>query len=1011
MQNKRIRVRLMIAVILMLLCIPGVTGCAGKGSGVSAALSPHPSEEGGVPLRQLIDPASEVRGVYIASVYNIDFPSKPDLSDAALRQELDAILDTMQNAGLNTVFFQVRPACDALYRSTLFPVSASLYSDGELHFDPLAYLVEAAHSRNIFVHAWVNPLRVTVGSAARPNVDPAALPDGSPAKEHPEWTVAYADGKLYLDPGIPEVRTLVADGVREIVENYSVDGVIFDDYFYPYPVTDAAGVTAAFDDGDSFSRFGGGLSLAAWRRENVNRMVREVYDSVKEADADVLFGVAPFGIWRNDDGKNGGSATRGLQAYDSIYCDAVAWAEGGYVDYIAPQIYWRFSTQVAPYGELVRWWNRVLDGTGVDLLVSHAAYNYDEWSDPEGEMAEQIRFARSELTYRGSIFYGYDEIRRDSFSLAGELWGVFRDEIVYTAPSPTGISVNVSSPPDGTWVNAEATYLIGSSSPDKPLLLNGEKISRTRGGFFSAYVPLTEGENVFEFVQGDSVTRYTVNRGTPAADSGENAAAGMENFSVLSVSPARDILRESGTVLTVSCTAPAGADVTAELNGISVTLRQTDKPKPVRSGYAAASYSGTLTLPEAAPDEILSLGTITVCAVSGENEASGAGAGVRVRGSGAFVPVRVTKDNTELKLRQNSYYYDDFSVQSAGMTDQALWQGGGMYLLRVGGYVYEDAVEEVEDERFVPLGKLGEITVFSENGTTFVRAETDRAVPHNGTVRDGVFELTLYNIDVSSVPETVTVADNPMIREVRITYPNKVNCVRFLCTLKDADNFYGFDFTYGDGFAAAILREPLRLSQDAGKPLSGICIALDAGHGGTDTGALGPLAVGGAIHEKDLNLMVTLAAGKRLEELGATVLLTRSEDSTVPIYDRVDRLCEIMPDLAISIHQNSLGYSSDITRVRGTVGLWWADGGELLAECVSHCVARSLARREMTATRQKLALCRNPKFPSALIEVGFMTSVEEYEYMLNGGVQDAADGIAQGVLLYFSEISRFADGN
>lgn len=623
-------------------------------------------------------------------------------------------------------------------------------------------------------------------------------------------------------------------------------------------------------------------------------------------------------------------------------------------------------------------------------------------------MAEQIRFARSELTYRGSIFYGYDEIRRDAFSVAAELRGAYRDEIVYTAPSPTGMSVNVSSPPEGTWVDADATYLIGSSSPDKPLTLNGEKLSRTRGGFFSAYVPLAEGENVFVFAQGEEVYRYTVYRGTKQTAAAEEAAVGMEEFSILSVSPARGILREGGTVLSVSCTAPAGARVTAELGEISVVLRQTDKPKPVRRGYAAASYSGTIELPDAAANELLSLGTLTVRAVSGDQEAEGVGAAVRVRGSGAFLPVRVTKNDTELKLRQNSYYYDDFSVQSAGMTDQALWQGGGMYLLRVGGYVYEDSVEEIAGENFVPLGRLGALSVFSENGQTYIRAETDRAIPHNGTVRGGAFELTLYNIDVSTVPDAVELGKNPLIREVRLTYPNKANCVRLICTLVDPENFYGFDFVYGDGYAAAVLREPVKISLTSDAPLAGIRIALDAGHGGTDTGALGPLAVGGAVHEKDLNLAVTLAAKERLEALGATVLLTRADDSTVPIYDRVDALCGIMPDLALSIHQNSLGYASDITRVRGTVGLWWADSGVLLARCVSQCVAQSLARREMTPAQQKLALCRNPKFPSALIEVGFMTCVEEYEYMLNGGVEDAADGIARGVLLYFSEMSRFA---
>ena len=492
-----------------------LTGCnSGGEEGVSYALLPAEAETTAPPLMALIDPASEVRGVFIASVYNIDFPTKPDLQADALKSEIDGILDTMAAAGLNTVYFQVRPACDALYKSDIFPVSRSLSTKGKLVMDPLAYLVEQAHRRNIFVHAWVNPLRVSVGSESKPNVKVENLPDGSPVREHPEWAVAYGDGRLYLDPGIPEVRELIADGVKEIAANYDVDGVIFDDYFYPYPVTLSDGTVALFDDDDSFTQYGQGLSRADWRRENVNQMVKLAYETVKSVSEDVQFGVAPFGIWKNDDGKNGGSATRGMQSYFSIYCDPVAWAEGGYIDYLAPQLYWRFSTEVAPFGELARWWNTVLDGTGVKFLVSHAAYNYDVWSSPQGEMAEQIRFARSELTYRGSIFYGYDEIRRNAFSLQDELRSAYDTNITYVDPSPTGEAPAVTSPPGGTYVNDSGTYLIGVSSPDKPLLMNGKKIGRTRGGSFSVYVKLAKGENTFVFEQDGVVYTHRVYGGT-----------------------------------------------------------------------------------------------------------------------------------------------------------------------------------------------------------------------------------------------------------------------------------------------------------------------------------------------------------------------------------------------------------------------------------------------------------------------------------------------------------------
>lgn len=509
-----------------------LAGCSGNQTAVVSQPVPSMAPADDVlALRSIIDPASEVRGVYIASVYNIDFPSKTNLSADRLKSEIDSILDTMESAGLNTVYFQVRPTCDALYESKIFPVSSALSTKGKLEMDPLAYMVEQAHQRNIFVHAWVNPLRVSLGSASNPNVKIENLPEGSPAKAHPEWAVAYADGRLYFDPGYPGVRELIADGVKEIVENYNVDGVIFDDYFYPYPVTLSDGSIALFDDDASYAAYGGTESRADWRRENVNQMIKAAYDAVKSVSDRVQFGVSPFGIWKNDDGKNGGSATRGMQSYFSIYCDPLAWAEGGYVDYLAPQIYWRFSTEVAPYGELARWWNRMLDGTGVDLLISHAAYNYDVWSSPEGEMGEQVEFARSELTYRGSIFYGYDEIRRNAFSLRDELLAVYDTVILYATPSPTGLKPQISSPPDGTYVNASGTYVIGSSSPDKPLFINGKSVSRTRGGYFSVFVALEKGENVFVVEQDGKQYTHTIYWGTAPDKAGSTDGSGADKHS------------------------------------------------------------------------------------------------------------------------------------------------------------------------------------------------------------------------------------------------------------------------------------------------------------------------------------------------------------------------------------------------------------------------------------------------------------------------------------------------
>lgn len=372
----------------------------------------------------------EMRALWIATVNNINFPSKQGLSAKELASELESIVSFAGENGFNTIMFQVRPSADALYDSDLFP--ASKFVSGQCgkapngNFDCLEYLIRAAHAKQISVHAWVNPLRVTSGNATYPQTDITVLPMSSPARQNEEYVVAYADGKLYFDAGEPYVRSLVAAGVREICENYEVDGIVFDDYFYPYPSGDAE-----FDDADTFARYGSGQTLGDFRRDSVNQLVRLCYETVKAVDKSIQFGVSPFGIWQNDDGENGGSKTKGLEAYEAIYCDALAWAKGGYVDYLAPQIYWTFDTASAPFDTVAAWWNEALCGTGVRYYINHGVYRYSDGGMASGEITKQLEFSRTLDRYFGSMYYGYAALEKNSEGVLDELCTVFEDKIIY----------------------------------------------------------------------------------------------------------------------------------------------------------------------------------------------------------------------------------------------------------------------------------------------------------------------------------------------------------------------------------------------------------------------------------------------------------------------------------------------------------------------------------------------------------------------------------------------------
>jgi N-acetylmuramoyl-L-alanine amidase len=278
---------------------------------------------------------------------------------------------------------------------------------------------------------------------------------------------------------------------------------------------------------------------------------------------------------------------------------------------------------------------------------------------------------------------------------------------------------------------------------------------------------------------------------------------------------------------------------------------------------------------------------------------------------------------------------------------------------------------------------------------------------YNGCIEeDERFVVTFYNIDAAEAAEP-EIGKNPLIRSCEVVRLEKK--VRYAFTLYDPRNFYGFDLHYEDGAVVVTLKNPVKLDLTAEKPLSGIRIVLDAGHGGWDPGALGAYVSGNTrISEKDLNFSVMLETAFLLDALGAEIELLREADVTLPLADRMAYLEQSEPDLCISVHQNSVGYTTDATRVRGTLSLWCMDSGRLLSDCVGASVADALSRSFRGSDYQALAMCRNPKFPQTLIEVGFMTSVEEYEKMVHGdGIRKAAEGIRSGVLEYFRKQAEF----
>jgi uncharacterized lipoprotein YddW (UPF0748 family) len=354
--------------------------------------------------------STALRGMWIASVANIDWPSAPGLTQREAETELTSLLDTAVSLNLTTVFLQVRPTADAFWPSPLEPWSEWLTGvpGQDPGWDPLGFAVAAAHERGLELHGWFNPYRIAM------HTDPSKLAEGHPAREHPEWVVPYG-GKLYYNPGIPDVRAFVQDAMIDAVERYELDVVHWDDYFYPYPV---AGET--FDDADTFAEYGGDFTdLGDWRRNNINLLVREMRDRVRAARPGIPFGVSPFAVWRNQSTDPEGSATQGgVETYDDLYADVRTWVRESWLDYVIPQVYWNIGFEVADYAVLVPWWAEVCGGTGVDLYVGEALYKAGdpaqpaEWQDP-AELSRHLTFCQDYPEVTGNVFYSATYVVED----------------------------------------------------------------------------------------------------------------------------------------------------------------------------------------------------------------------------------------------------------------------------------------------------------------------------------------------------------------------------------------------------------------------------------------------------------------------------------------------------------------------------------------------------------------------------------------------------------------------
>lgn len=405
-----------IKIVNLLICLVFLTSC-------KTTDEPQPTPGGGSETTQDITmPRKEMRGVWIASVSNIDWPKSS--SAEVQKQEYIDYLDLFVKYHVNAVAMQIRPTADAFYNSPLEPWSQFITGrqGKDPGYDVLKFMIDEAHKRGLEFHAWMNPYRISN------NVNTFVPSDDHVYKKHKEWTMVY-DKLLMFRPALPEVQQFLVDVIDDLITKYDVDGIHFDDYFYPYPKT---GFT--IDDAGDFAKYGAGYAnIEDFRRGNVNKVIESIHNLIVKKRPDVLFSISPYGVWRNKktDPVNGSDSSSSLTNYDDLYADIRLWCEKGWIDMVVPQLYASTENIAMNFIKMTDWWTK--NSFECPVVIGHGIYKFG--NSAEGavymnplQLDTQFFYARRNSSVQGSFLYNASVFKENKINILSNLEKIYADK-------------------------------------------------------------------------------------------------------------------------------------------------------------------------------------------------------------------------------------------------------------------------------------------------------------------------------------------------------------------------------------------------------------------------------------------------------------------------------------------------------------------------------------------------------------------------------------------------------
>lgn len=932
----------------------------------------------------------ELRGVFVDSFANKDFPSAPGLSESALKAELDKILSAAAEKKLNAVFFKVCASGDALYNSSVFPVSYYLTGKqgSALTFDPLHYLCSSAAKRGIKVFAWIDPVRATLGtpdadslealekyvdstqgyvppqlsSAKGDNLPQNSLSSKSPGAQHPEYLITGDNNAKYYDIANPDVRKLFSDAAAELVSGYKISGILLDADVYPKNLNDSA----------SYQKFGGTRSIDEFRRDNVTALVSEVSKRVAETDPSKFFGVA---------------TTSDAYTLDDAY-DTAAWIGEGMIDIIIPRLYTAIGYGADDFKTRIEGWQKATYGTPVLLMpaINSAAVgdinqSGGSYMDP-AELMYEIMMARSCYS-DGHVYSDSTSFMKNPLKMYDKISRLYLDSTVNDRTSSFTVSgkLSVTRPSGDISINTSTYFIMGTSDPNQDLYVNGELVTnRAAGGTFGVFLNIPVGTTTVTVTQGSKTITRTIKR---ASSGGVSKISKITQSSML---PSSMGVVKSGQTYEVKCIAPSGAVVTASIGGNTCTLTQV---AATAENGVPATYKGSLTVSgNYSESRTTNLGKVTyTLQYNGKTTTYQSSGDLFYVGANTTASVRMLDDIT-LVYKSADSNSETITNLRKNTTDYVADETDTMFKLSMGGYVKKSAVTMVEGET-LPAPTLKGITFEKDSSGEGYVLKGGANIPFSFSRSGDTVKVSLYNL------KGLTGFD---VSQSGLFSSCTVDGQTATFMLKAGASLWGYSLSYRGNDAVLYFKKAPAKSNNPDKPLSGITVVLDPGHGGADPGALGPTGEKGAM-EKHITLAISQKARTYLQELGAQVYLTRQSDNGATLADRAGLGEKVRADFFVSVHINSTAESANSNKATGVEVYYYTSASSSLASNLLSQLSAQTGRKARGKYRSTYVVTRTYYAPSVLCELGFISNPSEYEQMLSANdIDRAAYAISRGIL-------------